>query len=63
MRAMAGGICKSRKGGEELCVLYSASQHQAGKATAALHWATLSRRQLGHHNICLCQDVGSWTGK
>ena len=30
MRAMAGGICKSRKGGGELCVLYSASQHQAG---------------------------------
>ena len=42
MRAMAGGICKSRKGGEEelYSVLYSASQQcpAPGKASPALHW-------------------------
>ena len=44
----AGGILKSRKGGEELCSVF-ASQHSAGPGKAsALPWpCTLSRREPG----------------
>ena len=63
----AGGICKSRKGGEEelYSVLYSASQQcpAPGKASPALHWATLSRRQLcasQHLFVSGCQEIMDW---